>query len=195
MNGIKFSRKILFAGILYILSTSFLFLSINSSDIKNKPLKPFFQDSDISYKIVGSLALDPNTGHAWMARAFHNKVSLSLDSFTNSLFQTIDPVFLFSLSKDSPLYSGPTDVKMLLPIELPLFILALTYIIRKWKPKKDKYFYLFFVFLFSLFIAGFFIHPLQPLKLLPLVIIIRIFIFLGITDWVLNQKWAKKYSS
>ncbi len=191
----KFSKKILFAYILYILTTSLIFLSTNSWEIKNKPLKPFFLDSDISYKIIGSLALDPNTGHAWIPRAFHNKVSLSFDSFTNSLFQSIDPVFLFSLSKEGPLYSGPTDVKMLFPIELPLFILALFYIIRNWKPRKDKYFYLFFFFILSLFTAGFFIHPLQPLKLMPLLIVTRTIIFLGISDWFLNQKWSKKYFS
>lgn len=191
----KFPKKILFAYVLYILATSLIFLNTNSWEIKNKPLKPFFQDSDISYKIVGSLALDPNTGSTWIPRAFHNKISMSFDSFTNSLFQSIDPVFLFSLSKDSPLYSGPTDVKMLFPFELPLFLLSLIYIIRNWKPKKDKYFYLFIFFLFSLLIAGFFIHPLHPLKLLPIVIVTRTIIFLGISDWVLNQKWSKKYFS
>lgn len=191
----KFSKKILLVYVLYLFSTSLFFLNTNSWEIKNKPLKPFFQDSDISYKIVGSLALDPNTGSTFIPRAFHNKISMSFDTFTGSLFQSIDPVFLFSLSKDSPLYSGPTDVKMLFPFELPLFILSLIYIVRNWKPRKDKYFYLFLFFLFSLLTAGFFIHPLQPLKLLPLVIATRTIIFLGISDWVLNQKWSKKYFS
>lgn len=195
MDKIKFPKKILFAYILYLATTSFIFVNTNSWEIENKPLKPFFQDSDISYKIVGALALDPNTGHTWIPRAFHNKVSLSFDSFTNSLFQSIDPVFLFTLSKEGPLYSGPTDVRMLFPVELPLFILALFYIIRNWKPQKDKYFYLFFFFILSLIISGFFIHPLQPLKLIPIIIVTRTIIFFGISDWFLNQTWAKKYFS
>ncbi len=191
----KFSKKILFSYVLYLVTTSLIFININSWEIKNKPLKPFFQDSDIGYKIVGSLALDPNTGNTFIPRAFHNKISMSFDTFTSSLFQSIDPVFLFSLSKDSPLYSGPTDVKMLFPLELPLFIFALIYITRNWKLGNDKYSYLFLFFLFSLLVTGFFIHPLHPLKLLPILIVTRTIIFLGISDWVLNQTWAKKYFS
>lgn len=191
----KFSRKILFAYILYLTITTLIFLSINSWEIKNKPFKPFFQDTDIRYKIENSLALDPNTGHAWISRVFHNKITLSLDTFTGSLFQSIDPVFLFSLSKNAPLYSGPTDVKMLLPIEFPLFIFSVIYIIRVWQFKRDKYFYLLVFSIFSLLFSGLFIHPLHPFKLLPIVVFIRTIIFLGVSDWVSNQKWAKKYFS
>jgi hypothetical protein len=104
-------------------------------------------------------------------------------------------VFLFSLSKNAPLYSGPTDVKMLLPIELPLFIFSVIYIVRTWEFKRDKYLYLLIFSVFSLLFSGLFIHPLHPLKLLPITLSIRTIIFLGVSDWISNQKWAKKYFS
>lgn len=188
------SKKNLLIYLLYIVVTSIVFLTTNRYLIENKNVKFFFQNTDIKYKIDIALALDPNTGTVIIPRMFHNKVSLSLDTFSNSIYQAVDLVFLFSLGKNA-LYSDPTGIKMLYPIELPLFIIAMIYVIKNWKIKRDKYFYLLISFLFSTLIVGLFLPPLYPIKLLPLVIVIRTTIFLGLVDLLKNQKWAKKYFS
>lgn len=190
-----FSPKRTLIYFIYIIFTSIIFINVNYSIIKNKNINFFFQDTDIKYKIEAMLGMDPNTGTVLISRGFHNKVIFSLESFFSSIFQSLDPVFLFSLSKNAPLYVGPTDIKMLYPIEFPLFIIAVIYIIRSWKYKRDKYFYLLIVFFLSLILIGILLPALHPIKLLPLVITIRTVIFLGIVDWFIKQPWAKKYFS
>ncbi len=191
----RLSKKKLLAYLLYLIATIAIFLNVNASEIKNKHLFFFFENSDIKYKIDVALALDPNTGSVLISRLFHNKVFFSLDTFTNSIYEATDPVFLFSLSDKAPLYSDPNNVKMLFPLELPLFIISIIYIARIWNFKRDKYLYLLAFFLLSLFITGLILPPLYPLKLLPLVLAIRTTILFGFADWVGNQKWAKKYFS
>lgn len=190
-----FSKKSLILYFIYILFTTLIFIYLNAPKIINKDITLFFHDTNIKYRIESALVLDPFPGNVLVARMFHNKAILSLDTFTNSIYQALDPVFLFSLSPNAPIFVGPTDIKMLFPIEFPLFIIALIYILRHEKIKNGKYFYLFVAFLFSLFMVGLFLPPLYPLKLLPLVIIVRTIIFLGIVDLAKNQKWAKKYFS
>lgn len=190
-----FSKKSLALYILYILSTTLIFIYLNAPKIENKNITFFFQDTNIKYKIESALVLDPNVGTVLVSRMLHNKIIFSLETFTNSVYQTLDPVFLFTLSPNAPIFVGPTDVKMLFPFEFPLFFIAAIYILRNWKIKRDKYFYLFVAFLFSVLLVGLFLPSLYPIKLLPLVIIIRTIIFLGIVDLLKDQKWTKKYFS
>lgn len=188
------SKKTFLFFVIYLLSSSIFFFYINLNDIKTKKFTLFFQDTNISYKITDLLAMDPNNGNILLTRAFHNKITLSLDSFLTSVGQSTDPVFIFSLSKDSPLYYGPTDIKMLFPFELPLFLIALIYITKKWNYKKDKYFYSFIFLGMSIFTTGL-LASFQPLKLLPLTIALRTIIFIGIFDLLIKEKWLKKYFS
>ena len=189
------SKRSLLIYLLYIVVTSIVFLTTNRYLIENKNIKFFFQDTDIKYKIDIALALDPNTGTVIISRMFHNKVSLSLDTFTKSIYQSLDPVFLFSLSDKAPLYTDPNNLRMLFPFEFPFFIASIIYILGNWKFKRDKYFYLMLIFFLSILLIGLLLPRLHPLKLLPLVIVLRTTIFLGLSDWLSNQKWAKKYFS
>ena len=192
-----FSKKTLLVYILYIFLTTLVFIFVNQDLIKNSKIDVFFRDTDIKYKVEIALALDPNTGSVIIPRIFHNKVLYSFDTFSTSVFDSLDPAFLFTLSKNAPLYmDGALNPKMLFPIELFIFILAGVQLIRKYNNKYKKiYIYFSSLFLICIIINGLFLPALYPLKLLPLVILIRTVIFFGITSYLLEKKWLKKYFS
>ena len=114
-------KKSLVLLIIYLALTSFLFFDANKKI--NTPLSPFFVDTNVKYRVEISLAYDPNVyGHP-IARAFHNKVLSYAENFVLSIYRSVDPVYIFSLSKkSSSMFDDPGKIQMLYPIEFPFFI-------------------------------------------------------------------------
>jgi hypothetical protein len=186
----KGRKSYFIAYLIFIFITTAIFFYTNKP-INAQNFKPFYRDTDNRYKVEAALALDPAKGDVRIARAFHNKLTASFDTFTDSIYKNINPAFLFGFSK-TPLYTDSTDLKLLYPIEFPLFLLSIFILTRKNKLKEGKY--LLIVLVISIVCLGIFIPKLHPLKVLPLVILIRTIIFMGISQLIIENKWIKKYS-
>ena len=188
----KLSKKSLIIFLFYISLTTFNFLG----NFKNKDqlFYFFFQDTNVKYQLEAALAFDPNIKAFPPARAFHNKVFAYLDTFTISIYRVLDPSTLFSFSK-SYLFDDQIQIAMLYPIEFPFFLFSVYYLINNWTKLKKKYYLLIPIFIFSLLICGLILPRTQILRVFPLLITIRLVIFIGMFEALINSKWQKKYLS
>lgn len=174
--------------IFYIVLTTFFYIITIDFSKTISQTKLFYQDPLIPYEITAQLPQDGNK-NIFISRAMHNKILASINSYQTSLFRSIDPVFLFSLSKESSLYDNDGPVQVMYPIELPVFLFAFWYIVRNWERLKKRYRYFPHIVVFSILLTGLFLPRLNGLKIIPLVIIIRTMYFMVVLDILERKKW------
>ena len=185
------NKKILLIFLAYIFVTTFLFL--RQTDIKSEisSLTPFVFDRNTLFRLSESIRSDPDTNTIFVTRILHNKVLTYVETFFISLFRSLDIVFLFSLT-GSPAMYDTAYIRMLYPVELPFFILAGVFFLRRWHALKKHYFYLVYSVVLAIFIAGLFLPIYNTIKILPLLITLRAVIFIGTSEFLRTSLWEKK---
>ena len=183
--------KISLAFIIYIVISSLDFMRRSGlGDVKS--LSFFLLDQETLKRLQRSIASDYDTNLIFITRLFHNKLLAYLETFFIAVFRSIDISFLFSLALNSSMYEDIGRIKMLYPLELPIFILAVFYFIRRWTILKKRYFFLFPALLFSLLIIGAFLPALNTWKLFPLVVVLRTFFFISFVEFLRDRQWLEK---
>lgn len=157
-----------------------------------EPLRVFLQDTDISYNLVKDISHDRSNNTVILTRVLHNKPLYYIHTFTTSFYRTIDPVVLFSLTSWSSLYDNKGPVQLLYPLELPIFIISCIYLVRK-REKYRKTIKIFLGALFaSIFISALFLPAVHPVKMIPLVIVLRVITGFGILSLLWENSQFKK---
>lgn len=184
------NKWVLVAFLLYTFFSVFcIYSAVTSYSLYDAP-RLFIQDPNAPGRITAAIASDHNM--AFIARLFHNKVLVSWQVFCDSLYRSVDLPFLFSLTERAALYDNPGKMQMLPAFELPFFFIALIAFVRYWKRLK-RYGMLLLVLLgFSLLCSGLFWPFIFPLKLIPLMITIQLFIFFGCVGLLQEGIWSKR---
>lgn len=155
-------------------------------------LRLFFQDPNIKDRIRDETVFDRSDNSLIITRVYHNKIVESSQVFLTNTYRAVDIPFLFSLTPMSTLYDDQGRIQMMVPLELPFFLLACWHLIRHWGNYKRAYGFLIPLLLASIFIAGLFYPPQNTLKLLPLVVAIRLITFIGMYEFITHSRWVKK---
>lgn len=176
--------------IVFILFYTFLFL--HNVDLKREAasVNLFLFDKDSQYRLDDSIRSDYDTNTIFITRLFHNKSLVYTETFFISIFRSLDLAFLFSLS-DSSLYANSGKIKMLYPVEFPLFLIAVVYLLKR-EALHKKYFYLLPTFFLSMFVVGLFLPMPNVITLTPLVVVLRTVYFVGIYELVKEKRWSKR---
>lgn len=184
------NRFVIGALCFYILfSVSIIYSSVTSFS-QHDSMRLFIKDPNATERLTAAIASDNNM--VFIARLFHNKVLVSLQVFTDSIYRSVDIPFLFSLTERTALYDNPGKIQMLPPFELPLFLLAIAYCIRYWVKIKKYAVWMIAGLMISLFFAGLLWPFIFPIKLIPLMVWIQSLIFLGCIGWIEELVWRKK---
>lgn len=183
--------KIYLTFIIYIVISSLDFIR-RSGVVDVKSLSFFLLDKETLKRLHRSIVSDYDTNLIFITRLFHNKPFAYLETFFISVFRSVDISFLFSLAADSSMYEDVGKIKMLYPLELPIFILAVFYFIRRWATFKKRYFFVFSALLFSLLIIGAFLPAINTWKLFPLVVVLRTIFFISFVEFLKDRKWREK---
>lgn len=176
---------------LYLLLTSALYF-LQPQTVKSDSLRFFFQDPNIQGRLRDEIAYDHDGSTVLITRVFHNKVNESAQVFFVNLYRSADLSYLFTLSDMSTMYDNRGRIPIMLPIELPFFLLASWHLIRHWQNYRKRYTFLIPMLLGSLLICGLFYPAVNPVKTFPLVLTIRIIIFLGMYEFITHSRWVKK---
>lgn len=172
-------------GIYLLVSTYFYVMSFYPQMAQEK-LSFFFQDPSLARRLHETIISDKDSRTVLLTRVFHNKIAFALNNISVSLYRATDPVYLYSLST-RPFFDDKQKFPLLPAWEFPFFVIAIITLIRKWDKTKQQYFFIFPMLLFSFLCAGLFLPYVSPPKLLPLVITLRIIMFVGLVEL-----WAKK---
>lgn len=176
--------------IFYVFFSAFLiYSSVTSYHMHDTP-RLFFQDPNAPGRITAAISSDHNM--VFIARLLHNKVLVSWQVFCDAIYRSVDLPFLFSLTERTALYDNQGKMPMLPIYELPFFFLALIVFIKRWRAVKRYGVFLLILFSFSLLCAGLFWPFIFPLKLIPLMITIQLFIFIGCVELLKEVRWSKK---
>lgn len=174
----------------YVLLFSFFFVTRYAANTF-QPLHFFIPDHETITRNNNAISSDLNTKYIFLTRVFHNKIIAYSETFFISIFRTVDPVFLFSLSDFNVMYSERIALHALYPFELLLLFLAVVYCIRKKNQTVSSNYFLFVTGIIMIFI-GVTLPHIHPLKILPLLLLIRIFIAYQFYCFVKGGKWFKK---
>jgi hypothetical protein len=118
-----------------------------------------------------------------ISRVFYNKPFGYMQTYTDSLYRSIDIPFLFSLTTMSSMYDDQGKINMLFPIELPFFLLAAVALLRS---SNKNYRWLFIVLIISISFTALLLPSLEKLKLFPEVLTLRLIIVFGLYEGVKN---------
>lgn len=184
------NKKALVLLFFYLFITTAIYL-LQPQKVAGDSLRFFFQNPNIQDRIRDETVYDRGSPII-ITRIYHNKVTESAQVFATNTYRAVDLPFLFSLTPMSTMYEDYGKIKMMFPIELPFFFLACWYLIRHWGDYKKQYGFLIPFLLASIFIAGLFYPPQNTLKLLPLVVTLRLIIFIGMYEFITHSPWLKK---
>lgn len=187
---LKNKKALIILALYLFISTAFYLFQPQT--VHTDSLRFFFKDPNIPNRLRDTISLDHNGNTVLLTRLFHNKVMAAGEVFFNSLYQSIDIPFLFSLTGMSTMYDNRGPIPMMLPLELPFFLLACWHMIRHWPDYRKEYRFLIPLLLASLFICGLFYPAVQVFKLLPLVITLRLITAIGIYEFITHSRWVKK---
>ncbi len=140
----------------------------------------FLKDSSVTARIGIMTNFDHDSSQVLLTRVFHNKATLFLEDYFVNISQVTDLSYLYSLTPLSFYARDNESSTPILPaIELPFFLIALVAWIRDFKrlPKIVP-----LLLLLSVLAAALFLPYQNPVKLIPLVIMLRAFEFFGIAD-------------
>lgn len=181
---------------LYLLSTTFLYLSTVNISENIRSLDFVWNDKGTFERLGLAIQSDHDSRTIWLTRIFHNKPLALLDTFLVSIYRALDISFLFSLTDHSSPFESKWKISMLSPLEFPFFLLALVTLVTQWVkfPLSHRRF-LFMGIGGSLIIVGILMPSVHSVKLLPLVLVVRIIIILGIGRLLVKSSWSKRYFS
>lgn len=178
---------------IYLLISTYFYVTSFYPQMAQQKLSFFFQDDSLARRLHETIISDKDSSTVLLTRVFHNKVAFALNNISVSLYRATDPVYIYSLSTRS--FFDDNQKSPLLPAwEFPFFVIAAITLVRRWSKIKKKYFFLLPMLIFSLICAGLFLPYLSPLKLLPLVITLRVIMFIGLVEFIshLSLPWVKK---
>lgn len=181
------SRKGLLLTLFLLITTVWYVLSIPKSSW-HEHLTFFLKDSSVTARIGIMTNLDHDSSQVFIARLFHNKATLLLEDYFVNISQVTDLSYIYSLTPQSLYARDNESATPILPgIELAFFLVALVVWIRAWKqlPKIVP-----ILLCLSILGAALFLPYQNPVKLIPEVIMLRSFEFLGI--WQLIKEIRKK---
>lgn len=147
----------------------------------------FFQDQKAIERLSIALSNDSLFTNDVVRRIFHNKAYAYGETFVVSIFRSVDPVFLFSLSDMASMYDNPGKRQSMHPVELPLFLFASVLFIRSSSISRHIKKVILILFMSILCFIGLF-APLHPIVIFPLILFLRTFIFLGVTYAFVKRK-------
>ena len=172
--------------VIYLLSSLYLLLKVNNFKSNLDQIR-IINSNDFKERLQESITSDTNTKTIFITRKFHNKLLFIGEEFSLNITKSLDLPYLFGLSQSS-MYDQSIKLRLLNPFEFPFFLIFVFYFIKGKIKYRD---FLLSSILVSLFIIGFLEPHFNFIKFLPLIISLKIGIFLGLLNLLSNLKWLK----
>ena len=169
----------------YIISSSFFY--IQTAFQEKISLRFLYPDTTTVLRVQEAEGQYANAWQKKISRVFYNKPFGYMQTYSDSLYRSVDIPFLFSLTTMSSMYDDQGKMDMLFPIELPFFLLGAILLLRS---SNRNYRWLFIVLIISISFAALLLPSLEKLKLFPEVLTLRLIIVFGLYEGV--KKWLKK---
>lgn len=119
-------------------------------------------------------------------KIFNNPILAYSREFSNSIYRSVDPVVLFTIS--DTLYESPGHLQMMYPIEILLFFFSLIYTIRNLNNMKRTTVWMGTIFGILLVFWGLFLPPVQELKNFPVILLLRIWFCINLYYFFKQKK-------